>query len=221
MKNPIFTSILVVTFLLIGLIFYSLFKPEDKMNTESNDSKTTKVKVDQTAPAQSGDKIATIKTNHGDIKVRLFAKAAPKTVKNFVELAGQKKYDNTIFHRIVPDFMIQAGDFENSNGTGGHSYKGENTSFDDEFNDSLMNIRGALSMANSGPNTNGSQFFIVTASKGANYLDGKHSVFGQVLEGMEVADAISKLPTKLNSSGENSTPIEEVKIISIEIGVQP
>lgn len=126
------------------------------------------------APNQ-GDTIAIMHTSKGDITLRLFAEQAPKTVTNFINLAKEGKYDNTIFHRVINDFMIQGGDYENANGTGGTSSYGE--SFEDEFCDKLFNIRGAVSMANSGPDTNGSQFFINQTTPEAFKNNGGFSAF--------------------------------------------
>ena len=125
---------------------------------------------------------ATIHTNHGAIEVEFHDDEAPKTVENFRKLAGDGFYDGVIFHRVIRDFMIQGGD-PTGTGTGGPGY-----TFEDEFNDHKI-VRGALAMANAGPNTNGSQFFIVTTDA-APWLDGKHTVFGRVVAGMEVVDAI-------------------------------
>ena len=126
---------------------------------------------------------ATLHTNRGAIELELFDGDAPKTVENFRKLAGDGFYDGVIFHRVIPDFMIQGGD-PTGTGAGGPGY-----TFEDEFNDHPV-ARGALAMANSGPNTNGSQFFIVTADA-CPWLDGKHTVFGRVTDGMDVVDAIS------------------------------
>src|SRR5216110_4145880 len=130
---------------------------------------------------------ATLHTNHGAIAVELYDEDAPKTVENFVKLARDGFYDGVIFHRVVPDFMIQGGD-PTGTGTGGPGY-----TFEDEFNEHKV-VRGALAMANAGPNTNGSQFFIVTADA-TPWLDGKHTVFGQVTNGMDAIDKIEGLPT--------------------------
>lgn len=165
----------------------------------------------QTSMPKNGDQIAVITTTEGVMSVKLFPKLAPETVKNFVELAKSGKYDGVIFHRVIKDFMIQTGDFENSNGTGGYTYKGVGTMLDDEFHKNLKNIRGALSMANRGPNTNGSQFFIVHAPD-TSWLDGRHSVFGQVYDGLEVLDLIASAPTDAYDM-----PLEEIRIESIEI----
>jgi cyclophilin family peptidyl-prolyl cis-trans isomerase len=126
---------------------------------------------------------ATLHTSEGAIEIELFPADAPKTVENFTTLAGSGFYDGLVFHRVIPDFMIQAG-CPNGTGTGGPGYQ-----FEDEFNEHRV-VKGALAMANAGPNTNGSQFFIVTA-EATPWLDGKHTVFGRVTDGQEVVDRIS------------------------------
>src|SRR5215467_6051347 len=148
---------------------------------------------------------ATLHTNHGAISLELFEGEAPNTVENFRKLAGDGFYDGVIFHRVIPDFMIQGGD-PTGTGSGGPGY-----SFEDEFNEHPVE-RGALAMANAGPNTNGSQFFIVTADA-CPWLDGKHTVFGRVTEGMDVVDAISKADT-----GPGDRPRDEIRIESIQLG---
>src|SRR5438270_12039154 len=130
---------------------------------------------------------ATLHTNHGPIEVELFPDEAPKTVENFVKLARDGFYDGLIFHRVIPDFMIQGGDPKGT-GSGGPGY-----TFEDEFNEHKVE-RGALAMANAGPNTNGSQFFVVTTDA-APWLDGKHTVFGRVTGGMDAVDSIEKTET--------------------------
>ena len=127
---------------------------------------------------------ATLHTNHGPIEVELFDDDAPKTVENFRKLAGEGFYEGVVFHRVIPDFMIQGGD-PTGTGMGGPGY-----TFEDEFNDHKVE-RGALAMANAGPNTNGSQFFIVTTDA-APWLDGKHTVFGKVTGAMDAVDSIEK-----------------------------
>ena len=148
---------------------------------------------------------ATMTTNHGDIEFELFDDDAPKTVENFRTLARKGYYDGLTFHRIIRDFMIQGGCPEGS-GRGGPGY-----TFEDEFNDHKV-VRGALAMANAGPNTNGSQFFIVTIPA-ADWLDGKHTVFGQVTSGMDVVDKLEGLPT---DSGDR--PREDAKIEKLTVG---
>ena len=147
---------------------------------------------------------ATMKTSEGDIVLELFDEDAPKTVSNFKKLASDGFYDGLIFHRIIDDFMIQGG-CPQGTGTGGPGY-----TFEDEINDHKV-VRGALAMANAGPNTNGSQFFIVTADA-CPWLDGKHTVFGQVTDGMDVVDAISGVDT-----GPGDRPREDVKIDSVDL----
>ncbi|MGX7389991.1 peptidylprolyl isomerase [Dolosigranulum pigrum] len=178
---------------------------------------------------------ATIKTNKGDITLQLFDKLAPKTVKNFVELAQDGYYDGVIFHRVIPNFMIQGGD-PTGTGRGGKSIYGEQ--FEDEFSDQLFNLRGALSMANAGPNTNGSQFFIVTMDEvpaqmvgqleaagfpaeiidaykergGTPWLDNKHTVFGHLIAGEDIAQAIQNVERDAADK-----PLEDVTIETIDI----
>ncbi len=192
----------------------------------------------QYKPETEQDLIYIIKTNRGDIHVRLFPEVAPKTVQNFTEHAKNGYYDNGVFHRVIKDFMIQGGD-PTGTGRGGVSIYGE--TFEDEFDNDARNFYGAISMANRGPNTNGSQFFIVTVPNtpdniieemksvgeqggysdeiisaykengGAYWLDGKHAVFGHVISGMDIVDGIGELPTD-----RMDRPMEEVKILSIE-----
>jgi peptidyl-prolyl cis-trans isomerase B (cyclophilin B) len=147
---------------------------------------------------------ATMHTNHGPIELELFDSEAPKTVDNFVKLSRDGYYDGLIFHRVIPDFMIQGGCPEGT-GTGGPGYE-----FEDEINDHRIE-RGALAMANRGPDTNGSQFFIVT-TEAAPWLDGKHTVFGKVASGMEAVDAIEGLET-----GAGDRPVEDAKIERVEV----
>jgi peptidyl-prolyl cis-trans isomerase B (cyclophilin B) len=147
---------------------------------------------------------ATLNTSKGPIAVELFDDDAPKTVENFKTLAGKGFYEGVIFHRVIPDFMIQGGD-PTGTGSGGPGY-----TFEDEFNDRKV-VRGALAMANAGPNTNGSQFFIVTADA-CPWLDGKHTVFGQVSDGMDVVDAISGVETDASDR-----PRDDIKIESVEL----
>ena len=188
------------------------------------------------APVKSGDTIATISTTKGDITVKLLPEAAPKAVENFVTHAKNGYYNGIIFHRVMNDFMIQGGD-PTGTGMGGESIWGR--PFADEFTDSARNFRGALSMANAGPGTNGSQFFIVQAGPdtmderlfgmlkrqgktfdedaymehgGTPWLDGAHTVFGQVIEGMETVDAIAAVRVD-----RSSRPYEEISITGISV----
>ena len=147
---------------------------------------------------------AKMNTTQGTIAIELFDDDAPETVANFRKLAGEQFYDGVIFHRVIPDFMIQGG-CPQGTGTGGPGY-----TFKDEINQHKI-VRGALAMANAGPNTNGSQFFVVTTDA-APWLDGKHTVFGQVTAGMDAVDAIQKLQTD-----GRDRPLEPVVIESIEL----
>ena len=147
---------------------------------------------------------ATLHTNHGAIEVELFDDAAPKTVENFRKLAADGFYDGLSFHRVIKDFMIQGG-CPQGTGTGGPGY-----TFEDEFNDNKVE-RGALAMANAGPDTNGSQFFIVT-TEAAPWLDGKHTVFGKVTNGMDAVDKIEATET-----GAQDRPVEDVLIERVEL----
>ncbi|EOV5451327.1 peptidylprolyl isomerase [Listeria innocua] len=173
-------------------------------------------------------------TNRGTIRIKLFPEIAPKTVENFVTHSKNGYYDGLIFHRVIPEFMIQGGD-PDGRGTGGESIWGE--SFEDEFSTEAFNLRGALSMANAGPNTNGSQFFIVQKPDmpadmlgqmeqagfpveiieaykqgGTPWLEGRHTVFGHVIEGMDVVDEIANLPTGMQDKPVNDVVIEKINI---------
>jgi cyclophilin family peptidyl-prolyl cis-trans isomerase len=148
---------------------------------------------------------AVLHTSEGDVGLELFPDDAPKTVENFTNLAGEGFYDGIAFHRVIPDFMIQGG-CPRGDGTGGPGYE-----FEDEFNQHRV-VKGALAMANAGPNTNGSQFFIVTADE-TPWLDGKHTVFGRVASGQDVVDRIS-----LVERDGRDRPLEPVLIESVELG---
>ncbi len=191
----------------------------------------------QLKPVETGDMVAIFKTNMGDFKVKLFPSEAPKTVENFVTHAKNGYYNGLIFHRVIKDFMIQGGD-PTGTGMGGESIYGH--SFEDEFSPKLHNLRGALSMANAGPNTNGSQFFIVQADAvpanmleqmkempeafpeeivnaydkmgGTPWLDFRHTVFGQVIEGMNIVDSIANVKV-----GNSDKPIVAVVIECIAV----
>lgn len=188
----------------------------------------------QTQPEKLSTEV-TIHTNMGDIEIALFEDAAPKAVNNFKSLAKEGYYDGVIFHRIIKDFMIQGGD-PTGTGAGGESIYGNK--FEDEFSENYYHLCGALSMANAGPNTNGSQFFIVTASQvplsmlgqlealnlpqvvveaygevgGTPWLDSRHTVFGHVTKGMDIVEKIESVPTN-----PADRPIEDVIIESIDI----
>jgi cyclophilin family peptidyl-prolyl cis-trans isomerase len=147
---------------------------------------------------------AVLHTSEGAIELELYPDDAPKTVENFVKLSQDGFYDGVIFHRVIPDFMIQGGD-PTGTGTGGPGYE-----FEDEFNEHRV-ARGALAMANAGPNTNGSQFFIVTAGA-TPWLDGKHTVFGRVTTGMDVVDRISEVDRDANDKPRTDVTIQRVEL---------
>ena len=147
---------------------------------------------------------ATLHTSEGPVEIELFPGEAPKTVENFTKLAGEGFYDGLTFHRVIPDFMIQAG-CPRGDGTGGPGYQ-----FEDEFNEHKI-VRGALAMANAGPNSIGSQFFIVTAAD-CSWLDGKHTVFGQVTSGQEVVDRISLVERDARDRPATPVTIDRVEL---------
>ena len=147
---------------------------------------------------------ATLHTSEGAVEVELFDADAPTTVGNFAKLAGAGFYDGLTFHRVIPDFMVQAG-CPRGDGTGGPGYE-----FEDEFNDHKV-VRGALAMANAGPNTNGSQFFIVTAEE-CSWLDGKHTVFGRVVSGQDVVDSICDVPRDARDRPTTPVTIDRVEL---------
>lgn len=176
------------------------------------EAKTAVLEFDQLAAPKSGDKIAVIETDKGTIKFKLFTGKVPEMTKNFEELANAGLYEKTPFHRVMKNFMIQTGDFNKKNGTGGYSYKGEDTTLDDEIVPELKHLYGTVSMANRGPNTNGSQFFIVTNKMGTPNLNGGYTVFGQVYEGMDVAEEIQNLQVP-----GQEVPSEEVFMKKVEV----
>jgi len=188
-------------------VYYFIIQGQKPVNKPVNNMETA-------VPAKENTKIfALMKTNMGDIKLELFKDDAPNTVDNFVQLAESGFYDGVKFHRVIKDFMIQAGDPNSkdddwsNDGMGGPGY-----TFADEINSHKL-VRGALAMANAGPNTNGSQFFIVTAES-TPWLDGHHTVFGQVAEGLDVVVAIENVPTN-KEKGDH--PVQDVVINNIEI----
>ncbi len=186
---------------------YNQLKP--KFLAWKNNSKQNSAAIPSPAPTNEEKKnmSATMSTSMGDIKIELFAKDAPKTVENFTKLAEKGYYDGVIFHRVIKDFMIQGGD-PTGTGTGGESVFG--ATFEDEINSHKI-VAGTLAMANRGPNTNGSQFFIVTESA-QPHLDGKHTAFGQVTEGMDVVKKIAAVQV-----GANDKPVTDVKITGIKV----
>lgn len=244
MKNRIFIIILIFGFILSSCSAKTnQEKPnkesEIKQDTSNKEKENKDMKLNQIEGFREGNIKATIKTTEGDIKVILFPNVAPKAVENFVKHAKDGYYNGIIFHRVIEDFMIQGGD-PTGTGRGGESIYGK--PFEDEIDLNYRNFYGALSMANAGPKTNGSQFFIVTLNKidqgildqmkeagekngypdkiieaykqlgGAFWLDGKHTVFGHVVDGMDVAVKISKVEKDANDK-----PKKDVKIVSITV----
>ncbi|MDN3439367.1 peptidylprolyl isomerase [Planococcus sp. APC 3900] len=229
MKKTMITPILLALFL--GACSEEA-APKTEEPTEATE--TAAVEVDGypqlSTEVADNEALVELTTSMGTMQIKLFPEIAPKTVENFLTHAEEGYYDGVTFHRVIEDFMLQTGD---PTGTGGGGESIYGAPFEDEFHDHLYNIRGALSMANAGPGTNGSQFFIVQAPPvaegdlagdypeeirkayleqgGTPWLDGKHSVFGQVIEGMDVVDAIAAVET------EQEKPVEDVTIESIEI----
>lgn len=199
-----------IVILVISILVYSCSSGEIKNDVEKKtiikekDPKVTKLMN----VSENEILIATVKTNVGTIEIELFAAEVPKTVENFVGLAVDGKYDGIIFHRVIADFMLQGGD-PTGTGRGGESYWGGK--FEDEFHDSLQHTKlGMLSMANAGSNTNGSQFFITLAP--TPWLDGKHSIFGEVISGMDVVEAIGKTET-----GMMDKPVKDIVMETVTI----
>ena len=190
---------LILTILALGFLAAVLFWPTQPSNERNMTNETL-----------NDNQVAIIKTNYGDIEIEFFSELAPKTVDNFLTLSKEGFYNGTRFHRIIPEFMIQGGDPNSRDpeashlwGTGGPGYE-----FEDEIHQENINKRGALAMANAGPNTNGSQFFINLADN--DFLNDKHTVFGQVVSGMDVVDQIASIETN-----ERDVPNEEVLVEEI------
>ncbi|ANU11520.1 peptidylprolyl isomerase [Planococcus antarcticus DSM 14505] len=224
----------IVTPILLALFLGACSGQEEQSETTTETSESQAVEVEGypqlSTEAADNEALVEVTTSMGAMQIKLFPDIAPKAVENFLTHAEEGYYDGLTFHRIIEDFMLQTGD---PTGTGGGGESIYGAPFEDEFNDHLFNIRGALSMANAGPGTNSSQFFIVQAPPveegmltgdypeeirevyleqgGTPWLDGAHTVFGQVIEGMDVVDAIAAVET------EAEKPIEDVTIDSIEI----
>lgn len=200
---------------IISLCSFIVFGCEQKEITRGNNMIVEKTAEDKVLSGQEDlyaqYKTAVIKTNHGDITIELYGQASPITVNNFLNLAQQGFYNNTKFHRVIKNFMIQGGDPNSrgddisKHGTGGPGYR-----FKDEINEHKL-VRGSVAMANAGTDTNGSQFFIVT-KEATPWLDGHHTNFGQVLAGMDVVDAIDNIQVDVNDH-----PIADVVIENIEL----
>lgn len=196
--------------ILVGLLAAFALIPSPAAKESANNSIAVKNNNSNMQNAQTNQKVV-LKTNFGDIVLELFSADAPKTVENFIKLSKSGFYNGTKFHRVIKGFMIQGGDPNSkdddwsNDGMGGPGYK-----FEDEINSNKL-VRGTLAMANAGPNTNGSQFFIVT-TEATPWLDGKHTAFGKVLSGMDIVDKIESV--KVN---EKDHPTDDVVINNIEI----
>lgn len=221
-----------IIFIVLGILIllavaYFLFRPtENKKNTDSNlygESSETDIKSTTNSETMKPDTntkeapkltidskktyIATMKTSEGDMEIELFASKTPITVNNFVTLARDNFYNNTVFHRVIDGFMIQGGDPEGT-GAGGPGYKFNDEPFEGEY------LRGTIAMANAGPNTNGSQFFIMHKDYP---LPKNYVIFGRVTKGIEVVDKIATAETTVAFGGENSKPVKPVKVLSVSI----
>ena len=211
-------KIILLNFLSLALAGCQVSQTNVNSNKPVNEPAKTNININQNQPMPAnGNEVETIsqaiiKTSLGDIPLKFYNEDSPKTVANFAKLAKEGFYDGTKFHRVIKDFMIQGGDplskddsMKSRWGTGGPGYR-----FNDEFNSHKL-VRGSLAMANSGPNTNGSQFFIVTA-EATPWLDGKHTNFGEVIDGMDVVDKIENVQTE-----GPDRPVEDVIIELIEL----
>lgn len=184
-------------------------------STSLPQSETSMAVQKQAAQPEKGEQIAIMTTSKGVIKMKFFPKYAPETVKNFIELSKKKFYDNLTFHRVIPGFMIQGGD-PNGNGTGGETYKGPGTMLKGEVNPELHHIHGAVAMANrADPNTATSQFYIVQNKDGYLPLDGGYTIFAQVIDGLDVVDAVANV-----ERDRQDKPLKPVTIEKIEITTQ-
>ncbi|MED3563240.1 peptidylprolyl isomerase [Bacillus xiapuensis] len=239
----IWTALLIIMMVLSGCGTSNLkYDSKTKNNTASTERKEGDKKVSNavypqlTTEVSENERLVEIETSMGNIKIKLFPEYAPKAVENFVKHSEKGYYDGLIFHRVIKDFMIQGGD-PNGNGTGGESIYG--APFEDEFSNNLFNLRGALSMANSGPNTNGSQFFIVQnpnldpsmkdqmekvgypkeiiaaydKNGGTPWLDHRHTVFGQVIEGMDIVDKIANTPVDAKDKPKEDVVIKKINVL--------
>lgn len=196
--------------ILMSILLFILVGCSTKEKTEEKEQGGITLELEQLQLPKAGEEVAVITTNHGEIKLRLFPEVAPKAVENFKTHAKDGYYNGVTFHRVMNDFMIQGGDPQGT-GRGGESIWGK--PFEDEFSKDYRNLRGALSMANAGPGTNGSQFFIVQLKGGTAWLDGKHTVFGQVYEGMDVVDNIAAVKVDRNSKPKDDVIMEKVEIV--------
>ncbi len=208
--KKIYISLIILIILILGGYFFFVRDKEEKSVEEKGEGV---VDNDVIAPSNN-NMIAIMQTNFGEIKIELFSLDAPKTVENFVKLAGDGFYDGIKFHRVIKGFMIQGGDpltkdnsIKDKWGTGGPDY-----TFADEIHSNNHNIVGTISMANAGPDTNGSQFFINTNDN--NFLDTKHTVFGKVIAGMDIVENIENVATEGSDRPVDDVIIESIKIIA-------
>lgn len=218
-----YKSFFILVLIIFGGIFmFSFFKKGQSSGTSDQDQKQPNMAMDDTTVQSSGTQpsstapastfvaqkyTVTLKTTQGDIVLELNGDQTPKTVENFVTLANKGFYNNTIFHRVINGFMIQGGD-PKGDGTGGPGYKFDDEPFTGEY------LRGTIAMANAGPNTNGSQFFIMHQDYP---LPKNYVIFGRVTKGIEVVDAIATAPTTMSSSGEKSKPVQAVTVRSVVV----
>lgn len=209
----VYLIILIVFIAIVGVIFFTKENPQTKSDTITTEDISMKKIKTESKPTQalqidkSKKYTAILKTDIGNITISLSADKTPVTVNNFVSLAKKGFYDNTIFHRIIKGFMIQGGD-PKGDGSGGPGYQFADEPFEGEY------TRGTVAMANAGPNTNGNQFFIMHADYA---LPRNYVIFGKVTSGLEIVDAIAEAPVKVSSSGEMSSPVTPVKVLSIDI----
>jgi len=200
--NPFLAIGIIASLAFLTVLFYFTHKSEDvadHMATTTN--KRTIMQY----------KSATLETSKGNIEIEFFTDKAPNTVANFIKLAEQDFYDNTKFHRVIKGFMIQGGDpLTKNDNTDGYGTGGPNYTFNDEINDEKL-VKGVIAMANRGPNTNGSQFFIITAVS-TPWLDGKHTAFGKVVKGMDIVNAIENSQT-----GDRDIPLQPIVVKSVQL----
>lgn len=219
-KNLAVSLLILVSVLMISACQSTndqVIEPYGEDNTININDNMTEQTFDQTAMPEVGEQILVMETSMGVIKARLFPDLVPETHKNFVFHVEEDNYDGTIFHRVINGFMVQGGDIEGLNGMGGYSYKGPGTKIAEETPQELAHVRGALSMAKTMmPATTGSQFFIVQAVGGTPHLDGQHSVFGQVFEGMDVVDAIAAVETAAQDKPAEDVVLEDVYLTEYE-----
>lgn len=227
-NKKLFTLLLISSLLILsGCEIERVKEPIPSQNTGSTSSSSNEAtaplfdieeKQEKTSNIQSmatPTAYAIMKTNKGDMKFELYGNETPELTKNFIELSKAGKYEGVPFHRVIKGFMAQSGDFENKNGTGGYSYQGPGTTLDDEYNEDLTHVYGALASAKtSAPKSIGSQFYIVNNPGGAHELDGRYSVYGLLIEGSETLDTISNIET---GGPFGSTPTENIEILSVEI----